>query len=134
MILRSITRHVRDQNWFAVGLDFLIVIVGVFIGIQVSNWNEERQNTALADDYRERLTADLITEQALWRSAIDYFETARAYGLQVLEGFDLPPRRLTRVFSLPSTRLARSGTSHPIGRPSTNFSRPVGSRFSRIRT
>ena len=23
-------KHVRDQNWFAVGLDFLIVVVGVF--------------------------------------------------------------------------------------------------------
>ena len=29
MILRSITKHVRDQNWFAVGIDFLIVVVGV---------------------------------------------------------------------------------------------------------
>lgn len=40
MILRRITEHVKTQNWFAVGLDFLIVVVGVFIGIQVSNWNE----------------------------------------------------------------------------------------------
>ncbi len=43
MILRSITEHVKAQNWFAVGLDFLIVVIGVFIGIQVSNWNEVRQ-------------------------------------------------------------------------------------------
>ena len=42
MILRSLTRHVREQNWFAVFLDFLIVVVGVFIGIQVANWNAER--------------------------------------------------------------------------------------------
>ncbi|MEE4296711.1 MAG: hypothetical protein V2J20_08860 [Wenzhouxiangella sp.] len=42
MILRSVMKHVRDQNWFAVGLDFLIVVVGVFIGIQVANWNEEQ--------------------------------------------------------------------------------------------
>jgi len=40
MILRRITEHVKDQNWFAVGIDFFIVVVGVFIGIQVSNWNE----------------------------------------------------------------------------------------------
>ena len=40
MILRSVTKHVRDQNWLAVGIDFLIVVVGVFIGIQVANWNE----------------------------------------------------------------------------------------------
>lgn len=33
MILRRLTKHVKDQNWFAVALDFLIVVVGVFIGI-----------------------------------------------------------------------------------------------------
>lgn len=42
MILRRLTEHVRAQNWLAVGLDFLIVVLGVFIGIQVANWNEAR--------------------------------------------------------------------------------------------
>ena len=58
MILRSVMKHVRDQNWVAVGLDFLIVIVGVFIGIQVANWNDER-----AQDVREsQLLAELREE------------------------------------------------------------------------
>ncbi|MEM7327347.1 MAG: hypothetical protein AAF437_01330 [Pseudomonadota bacterium] len=39
MLLRRITKHVKDQNWFAVGIDFFIVVVGVFIGMQVANWN-----------------------------------------------------------------------------------------------
>ena len=39
MILRSLTRHVRDRNWVAVLLDFPIVIDGVFIGVQVTNRN-----------------------------------------------------------------------------------------------
>lgn len=42
MLLRSLTKHVKDQNWFAVWIDFAIVIVGVFIGIQVANWNDGR--------------------------------------------------------------------------------------------
>lgn len=42
MLLRRITEHVRVQNWTAIALDFVIVVVGVFIGIQVSNWNENR--------------------------------------------------------------------------------------------
>jgi hypothetical protein len=37
MILRSVTKHVKEQNWFAVGLDLLIVVFGVFIGPQVAN-------------------------------------------------------------------------------------------------
>ena len=35
-------KHVKTQNWFAVVLDFVIVVFGVFIGIQVANWNEAR--------------------------------------------------------------------------------------------
>lgn len=42
MILNSVTKHVKEQNWFAVFVDFLIVVVGVFIGIQVANWNESQ--------------------------------------------------------------------------------------------
>jgi len=43
MLLRSISKHVKDQNWFAVGVDFFIVVVGLFIGIQMANWNETRK-------------------------------------------------------------------------------------------
>ena len=42
MLLHRITQHVKDQNWFAVGIDFVIVVIGVFIGIQVANWNDAR--------------------------------------------------------------------------------------------
>jgi len=73
-------------------------VIGVFIGIQVANWNEERQNRALADDYLDRLTTDLVTEQALWERAIDYFGTARAYGLEALDGFDRPTETLDEGF------------------------------------
>ncbi len=54
MLLRRITQDVRDQNWFAVSIDFLIVVIGVFIGIQVANWNEERADRL---DEKETLVA-----------------------------------------------------------------------------
>lgn len=61
MILRRITEHVNAQNWFAVGVDFLIVVVGVFIGIQVSNWNEtandRRREQAVLEAMLEDITA-----------------------------------------------------------------------------
>lgn len=43
MILRRVIAHVKAQNWFAVAIDFVIVVLGVFIGIQVANWNAARQ-------------------------------------------------------------------------------------------
>ena len=39
MILSRITQALRDQNWLAVGIEFVIVILGVVIGFQISNWN-----------------------------------------------------------------------------------------------
>lgn len=44
MLLRRITQHVKDQNWFAVALDFFIVVVGILIAFQITNWNEARQD------------------------------------------------------------------------------------------
>ena len=44
MIFRRVKAHIEKENWFAVFIDFLIVVVGVFIGIQVANWNEGQQN------------------------------------------------------------------------------------------
>ena len=39
MILRRLTTNLRAQNWTAIAIDFLIVVLGVFLGIQASNWN-----------------------------------------------------------------------------------------------
>ena len=30
MLLRRFSKHVSDQNWFAVGLDVIVVVVGIF--------------------------------------------------------------------------------------------------------
>ncbi|MEN0078509.1 MAG: hypothetical protein AAF753_05285 [Pseudomonadota bacterium] len=66
MILRSVTQHVKDQNWFAVFLDFFIVVIGVFIGIQVANWNasqyERREEAAIIE--RLRLDFERIEQDA----------------------------------------------------------------------
>ncbi len=59
MILRRVIEHVKAQNWTAVALDFVIVVVGVFIGIQVANWNERQADARLGEDYVNRLTRDL---------------------------------------------------------------------------
>lgn len=41
MILRRVMAHLRKQEWTAVAIDFLIVVIGVFVGMQVSNWNAD---------------------------------------------------------------------------------------------
>jgi len=59
MLLRRITQHVKDQNWFAVFIDFLIVVFGVFMGFQVQAWNEHRNDAADTKEYIQRLVTDM---------------------------------------------------------------------------
>lgn len=59
MLLRRVAGHVKEQNWTAVGIDFAIVVVGVFIGLQVSNWNDARKEDAGRQLYRAQLIGDL---------------------------------------------------------------------------
>lgn len=70
MLLRRVMGHVKAQNWTAVALDFVIVVVGVFIGIQVSNWNEARKDEGLARAAVENLKKefDAIYAEAKFRS------------------------------------------------------------------
>ena len=58
MLFRRIKAHVEKENWFAVGLDFAIVVIGVFIGLQVANWNEARGEHARGEDIKIRLAAE----------------------------------------------------------------------------
>src|SRR5687767_7653736 len=59
MILRRVIEHVREQNWTAIGIDFCIVVIGVFFGIQVANWNEGRRDRDRERAYLGRIAAEL---------------------------------------------------------------------------
>ena len=63
MILARLSRAIREQNWFAVALEFIIVIAGVVIGFQITAWNGERENAARVDQALIRLQAE--TEQTI---------------------------------------------------------------------
>jgi hypothetical protein len=77
MLLRRVIEHVKAQNWFAVGLDFVIVVVGVFIGIQVANWNEERLQAREGALFTERLKTDLRYEHENWQALVAYLGVVR---------------------------------------------------------
>lgn len=59
MRLRSLTKHIREQNWFAVALDFFIVVVGILIAFQITNWNEARQDAKIRDLIIDALVTNL---------------------------------------------------------------------------
>jgi hypothetical protein len=46
MILRRVIKHVRGQEWTAIFLDFLIVVVGVGVALVGQQWLSDRQQRA----------------------------------------------------------------------------------------
>ena len=95
MLLRRITKHVTDQNWFAVFIDFLIVVVGVFIGIQVSNWNNALSERGAESEYLVALEQDVISSLAEIKSAKEILmmqdearQTLYQYSLSEKSGLD----------------------------------------------
>lgn len=78
MILRRISKHVKDQNWFAVGLDFFIVVTGILIAFQITNWSEAQKADVLEREYLERLREDIALSAEQARESIDSQENKLA--------------------------------------------------------
>ncbi|HNP64387.1 MAG TPA: hypothetical protein PKH39_10680 [Woeseiaceae bacterium] len=78
MLLRSVIQHVKDQNWFAVGIDFVIVVVGVYIGIQVSNWNDEIRVQSLEASYLTRVADELKSNIEMFDSQAKFSRESRS--------------------------------------------------------
>ena len=49
MIFRRAVAKLRAQDWSAIVIELGIVILGVFIGTWVANWNQERAAQLLAE-------------------------------------------------------------------------------------
>jgi hypothetical protein len=90
MILRRVIAHFKKQEWTAIAIDFLIVVVGVFVGLQVSNWNADRAEQRRADALFQRLILDLQSELENLRTTTAYYQTTAAYARAALLGFENP--------------------------------------------
>ncbi len=63
MILKRLRTEAARQSWFGVAVDLVILVLGVFLGIQVSNWNQGRLDRAEGKEYREQIYRDLEANQ-----------------------------------------------------------------------
>jgi hypothetical protein len=92
MILRRFADALKEQNWTSIWIEFVLLVAGVFLGIQVANWNEARIERELvrghlseiADDLRAHLAIrEELDESATRRiSAVDYIHEA-AFGTRL---------------------------------------------------
>lgn len=82
MIMRRLAQHLREQNWSSIVIEFVLLVLGVFLGLQASNWNDARNEQNLvrahlaeiANDLRthNEMSADLESSAKMRISAVDY--------------------------------------------------------------
>ena len=74
-ILGRLSKAVREQNWFAVVLELLIVILGVVIGFQITAWGQARSDAGREQTYLHLLAADLRQTQRTVSYANSLFDS-----------------------------------------------------------
>ncbi len=92
MIIRRLADALREQNWITVVLEVMIVVVGIFIGLQVDGWNEGRKKQQNIEAQLFRIAADaaaLISEADRLIVGFDNRIARVQIALDVLDGTPL---------------------------------------------
>ena len=92
MILRRLTANLKTQNWTAITIDFLIVVIGVFLGIQASNWNQSRLEKRETRQMLLQLKPELQGLQKISMSAHRYYAETAHYADVAFAGWNGDPR------------------------------------------
>ena len=72
MLPRRLMNHVNNQNLTAIVIELLVVVLGVFIGLQVDNWNQSRIEQNTVKSYYDRLIEDLRTNADAFQARQEY--------------------------------------------------------------
>jgi len=94
MIGRRIAQHMKQQHWTGVFIELVIVILGVFIGLQADNWNNARKQRQAESELIRELRSNLVTAidiKSNWIKGRTKFMHDLADGIAVVQGLDDSP-------------------------------------------
>jgi hypothetical protein len=85
MLLRKFIKHVKAENWFAVFLDFSVVVIGIFVALQVTEWKDNYDLKQLTTESLEKAKAEAIENNKLFSF---YLESAEAREILFIENME----------------------------------------------
>ena len=92
MFVRRLTTSFKEQHWMTIVIELLIVIIGVFVGTQVSNWNEQRLQRAATARMLTQLAPEIRSQIEFFDSIQAYYATTRTYADRAFAGWRRDPR------------------------------------------
>ena len=91
MIYRRATARLKAQDWLAITIELAIVVLGVFIGTQVSNWNAGRLEKVETRRMIVQLEPNLKLMTDFFIAARLYYGTTRRFATTALAGWHGDP-------------------------------------------
>lgn len=91
MIYKRFAANLRAQNWFAIGIELAIVVLGVFIGTWVANWNAQRMDRAETRRMLVQLRPSIDLLLQYFESARRYYAVTRGYATVAQAGWMRDP-------------------------------------------
>ena len=89
MLIRRIATAFRNQDWATVTIEFMVVVAGIFVGLQADSWNTERTDRIREQVILEQLHSDFTA------NAVSIGKFARRHE-QMVEGLAFALEVLTR--------------------------------------
>ena len=80
MATRRLLQRLREHDWLAALIELGIVVAGILIALQVSNWNQDRVDRERGARLVVRLRAELLSDRASMDEALAFWHEVSAFG------------------------------------------------------
>jgi hypothetical protein len=74
MILKRIAKGIKEQDWFVVMIEVMIVVVVIFIGLQVDDFTQSKKNNIQSNLFLQQLNLDIESDILSIKGAIEGHE------------------------------------------------------------
>lgn len=71
MIIKRLAKALKQQDWLAVSIEIIIVVLGVVLGFQVTDWGESREQRIQEYELLSRLRIEFENNRALYDKVAD---------------------------------------------------------------
>lgn len=137
-MLRRFLSNVREQKWMAIAVDLVIVVLGVFLGLQAQQWAENQKQRAQQERYMERLSADFTALETTQESHVATLDNMLEGANYVLALVRMPEDEF-RQAEVDDVRLRKAlrallGTRVPPGRAATYVEMLSTGQLSSVRS
>ena len=90
MLLQTLISRTRSQDWFAVGIEVVVLALGIVLGLQATDWADARRQRGDERDYLQRLLADSDANVIELQRAVGADRRAAAQILSIFRALEDP--------------------------------------------